>query len=34
MATGTLEERVSAMKQELALLKQQMYTDTALPWWE
>lgn len=37
MATGTLEERVAAVEQELAALKQQVNGDTPpspLPWWE
>jgi hypothetical protein len=37
MATGTLEERVTAMEQELAQLKKQLQSDTpasSLPWWE
>lgn len=34
MATGTLEERVTALEQELAELKQQMQAETSLPWWE
>ena len=37
MATGTLEQRVSAMEHELALLKQQLHTASPpapLPWWE
>lgn len=37
MAAETLEQRVSAMEQELAQLKQQLQTETPstpLPWWE
>ena len=37
MATGTLEERVAAVEQELAQLKQQLQAETPLsplPWWE
>lgn len=37
MATGTLEQRIEAMEQELAQLKQQLQTEklpTPLPWWE
>ncbi len=35
MATGTLEERVAAVEQELAELKQQTKNEpTRLPWWE
>ena len=37
MATETLEERVAAMEQELARLKQQLQVQrppAPLPWWE
>ena len=37
MAAETLEQRVSAMEQELAQLKKQLQTETpssSLPWWE
>ncbi len=37
MATGTLEERVRTLEQELAHLKQQVNGETPqspLPWWE
>lgn len=37
MAGGTLEERVDAMEQELAQLKQQLQaskTEDAAPWWQ
>lgn len=37
MATGTLEERIAAVEQELAQLKQQLQAETPpvpLPWWE
>jgi hypothetical protein len=37
MATGSLEQRVTAMEQELAQLKRQLHAETppsSLPWWE
>ena len=37
MPTGTLEERVAAVEQELAQLKLQLQAETPpapLPWWE
>ena len=37
MATGTLEERMAAVEQELAQLKKQLQAETppaSLPWWE
>jgi hypothetical protein len=37
MATATLEERMAAVEQELAQLKQQLQAETPpakLPWWE
>ncbi len=37
MATGTLEERMAAVEQELAQLKQQLQAappSAPLPWWE
>jgi hypothetical protein len=37
MATGTLEERMAAVEQELAQLKQKLQAETPpapLPWWE
>ena len=37
MATGTLEQRMAAVEQELAQLKQQLQAETSptpLPWWE
>lgn len=37
MAIGTLEERIAAVEQELAQLKQQIHAGTSsspLPWWE
>ena len=36
MATATLEERVTALEQELAQLKQQLQAETltVIPWWE
>jgi hypothetical protein len=37
MATGTLEERVSAVEQELAEIKQQLVSRSEAaspPWWE
>jgi hypothetical protein len=35
MTTGTLEERVAAVEQELAELKHQVKSEpTRLPWWE
>jgi hypothetical protein len=37
MSTGTLEQRVTAMEQELEQIKRRLQTETppsALPWWE
>lgn len=37
MATATLEERMAAVEQELAQLKQQLHAETPpviIPWWE
>jgi hypothetical protein len=37
MANGTLEERMAAVEQELAQLKQQLQAEahsSPLPWWE
>lgn len=37
MATGTLEERVTAVEQELAQLKQLLQSETTpatIPWWD
>jgi len=31
---ATLEQRLTAMEQEIARLKQQVQTDTPPPWWE
>jgi hypothetical protein len=37
MATGTIEERLTAVEQELAQLKQRLHAEASpasLPWWE